>query len=55
MALQNLLNAQGYNIGEADGKLGAGTRKAVKKAQIKYNLPADSWPTSELLSRMQGS
>jgi len=55
MALQNLLNAQGYNIGEADGKLGAGTRKVVKKAQIKYNLPADSWPTSELLSRMQGS
>ncbi len=55
VALQTLLNAQGYNIGEADGKLGAGTRKAVKKAQLKYNLPADSWPTSELLSRMQGS
>jgi lytic murein transglycosylase len=55
VALQNLLNAQGYNVGEADGKLGAGTRKAVKKAQLKYNLPADSWPTAELLSRMQGS
>jgi lytic murein transglycosylase len=55
VALQNLLNAQGYSIGEADGKLGAGTRKAVKKAQIKFGLPADSWPTSELLSRMQGS
>jgi lytic murein transglycosylase len=54
-ALQNLLNTQGYNIGEADGKLGAATRKAVKKAQIKHNLPADSWPTSELLSRLQGS
>jgi lytic murein transglycosylase len=55
VALQNLLNQQGYNVGEADGKLGGGTRKAVRKAQIKYNLPADSWPTPELLARMQGS
>ncbi len=53
--LQRLLNAQGYDVGEADGKLGAGTRKAVKKAQLKFKLPADSWPTSELLSRMRGS
>ena len=47
--------AQGYDVGEADGKLGSGTRKAVKKAQLKYKLPADSWPTAELLSRMRGS
>ncbi len=53
--LQNLLNQQGYAVGEADGKLGGGTRKAVKKAQIKYNMPADGWPTPELLTRMQGS
>jgi lytic murein transglycosylase len=53
--LQRLLNVQGYDVGEADGKLGAGTRKAVKKAQLKFKLPADSWPTSELLSRMRGS
>jgi lytic murein transglycosylase len=55
MQLQTLLNAQGYNVGDADGKLGNGTRKAIKKAQLKYKLPADSWPTTELLSRMQGS
>jgi membrane-bound lytic murein transglycosylase B len=55
MDLQRLLNAQGYNVGEADGKLGSGTRKAVKAAQLKHNLPADSWPTTELLSRMRGS
>jgi lytic murein transglycosylase len=55
IALQNLLNQQGYNVGEADGKLGGGTRKAVKKAQLKHNLPADGWPTPELLARMQGS
>ena len=55
VALQNLLNQQGYNVGEADGKLGGGTRKAVRKAQIKYGMPADAWPTPELLARMQGS
>ncbi len=55
MELQRLLNAQGYNVGDIDGKLGAGTRKAVKKAQLKHNLPADAWPTPELLARMQGS
>ncbi|HEY4141035.1 MAG TPA: lytic murein transglycosylase [Pseudolabrys sp.] len=54
-ALQNLLNQQGYSVGEADGKLGGGTRKAVKKAQLKFSLPADGWPTPELLARMQGS
>jgi len=26
----------------------------VKAMQIKYGLPADSWPTSELLARMRG-
>jgi lytic murein transglycosylase len=55
MDLQRMLNAQGYNVGEIDGKLGAGSRKAVKAAQLKHGLPADSWPTTELLARMRGS
>jgi hypothetical protein len=25
----------------------------VKAMQIKYGLPADSWPTAELLARMR--
>ena len=54
MELQRLLNAQGHNVGEADGKLGSGTRKAVKAAQLRYKLPADSWPTPELIARMRG-
>ena len=54
MDLQRLLIKQGYEgVGEADGKLGAGTRGAVKKAQIKLGLPADSWPTSELIERLR--
>ena len=55
MELQRLLTRQGYEgVGEADGKLGAGTRGAVKKAQVKLGLPADSYPTVELLARLGG-
>ncbi|MEO1746334.1 MAG: peptidoglycan-binding domain-containing protein, partial [Pseudomonadota bacterium] len=32
-----------------DGILGAGTRAAVRQEQIRLGLPADSWPTRELL------
>ena len=52
--VQELLNKQGFEAGDVDGKLGAGTRAAVKKAQLKYGMPADSWPTEELLSRLRG-
>jgi lytic murein transglycosylase len=54
MELQRLLAKHGYEVGEADGKLGNATRGAVKKAQIKAGLPADSWPTSELVARLRG-
>jgi lytic murein transglycosylase len=53
--LQRLLIKQGYEgVGEVDGKFGAGTRTAVKKAQIKVGLPADSYPTPELIERLRG-
>jgi lytic murein transglycosylase len=52
--VQQLLNRQGFDAGDVDGKLGAGTRAAVKKAQLKYGIPADSWPTEQLLSRLRG-
>ncbi len=48
--LQTMLKRRGFDVGDIDGKLGAGTRKAVKEMQIKFGLPADSYPTSELLS-----
>jgi hypothetical protein len=34
--------------------MGQQSRSAVKAMQIKYGLPADSWPTAELLARMRG-
>lgn len=51
--LQRLLIRRGDLAGEADGKLGAGTRAAVKAAQLKLGLPADSYPSPELLERLR--
>ena len=52
--LQQLLRRRGLDVGEIDGKLGAGTRKAVKQMQMKFGLPADSYPTAELLNALRG-
>ncbi|HEY0291822.1 MAG TPA: lytic murein transglycosylase [Hansschlegelia sp.] len=37
---------------EVDGKLGFDTRRAARKAQQKYGLPADGYPSPELLQAM---
>ncbi|QQO36012.1 lytic murein transglycosylase [Bradyrhizobium diazoefficiens] len=52
--LQQLLVQAGFDVGKIDGVLGQQSRAAVKAMQIKYGLPADSWPTAELLARMRG-
>ena len=52
--LQQLLVRAGFNVGKVDGIMGQLSRTAVKTMQIKYGLPADSWPTAELLARMRG-
>ena len=52
--LQRLLVRRGYDVGEVDGKLGAASRAAVKAMQMKLGLPADSYPTPELLERLRG-
>jgi lytic murein transglycosylase len=53
--LQQLLVGAGFNVGKIDGVMGQQSRSAVKAMQIKYGLPADSWPTAELLARMRGT
>ncbi len=50
--LQQKLAARGYDVGDIDGILGAGTRAAVQDAQQKLGLPADAWPTRDLLERL---
>jgi lytic murein transglycosylase len=52
--LQQSLVRAGFDVGKIDGVLGQQSRSAVKAMQIKYGLPADSWPTAELLARMRG-
>jgi len=52
--LQQLLIKAGYDVGGADGKLGISSRQATRAMQIKLGLPADSYPTVELLARMRG-
>jgi lytic murein transglycosylase len=53
--LQQLLARRGFTVGEIDGKLGAATRAGVKAAQMKLGLPADSYPTQELVERLRGA
>jgi lytic murein transglycosylase len=52
--LQQLLVRAGFTVGKIDGVLGQQSRSAIKAMQIKYGLPADSWPTAELVARMRG-
>ncbi|WP_127106466.1 lytic murein transglycosylase [Pararhodobacter zhoushanensis] len=50
--LQQRLQARGFDVGAIDGILGAGTRAAVQDVQGQLGLPADGWPTAELLRRL---
>ena len=51
--LQTMLAHAGYDVGAIDGFLGLKSRQAVKAMQSKYGLPADSYPTADLLARIQ--
>jgi len=50
--LQRRLQSRGYDVGEIDGILGAGTRGAVREEQRRLGLPADAWPTTALLNAL---
>jgi lytic murein transglycosylase len=52
--LQGLLARAGYKVGEIDGKLGYASRQAIREAQTKLGLPADSYPTLDLIQRLKG-
>ncbi len=51
-ALQKKLKRLGHDVGKVDGILGAKTRAAVQKEQIRLGIPADAWPTAALLSKL---
>ena len=51
--MQDLLNKLGYQVGDADGILGAQTRLAIKSYQKKIGQPADGFATVALLERLR--
>jgi len=53
--LQQLLRSHRLYEGEIDGAIGASTRPAVRKAQLKVGLPADSYPSPELIERLRAT
>ena len=52
--LQQFLAKRGYDVGKIDGVVGAATRDAIREMQVKFGLPADGYPTPELLAALQG-
>ncbi|MDM7851087.1 lytic murein transglycosylase [Pseudochrobactrum kiredjianiae] len=50
--LQNKLVTHGYDMGRIDGVFGTKTRDAVRTEQLRLGMPADSWPTRELLEKL---
>ncbi len=52
--LQQILAKRGFDVGKTDGVIGASTREAVRQMQIKFGMPADGYPTPELLARLRG-
>ena len=51
--VQQHLEKRGYDVGRVDGVLGLKTRVAIRDVQIKFGLPADGWPSPELLARLR--
>lgn len=53
MALQTALNERGFDSGTPDGIVGPATRDALRRFQRSRGLPADGYPTLDLLRRLQ--
>jgi peptidoglycan hydrolase-like protein with peptidoglycan-binding domain len=41
-------------VGKIDGVVGAATREAIRSMQVKYGIPADGYPSAELLAQLRG-
>jgi lytic murein transglycosylase len=53
LALQTALNARGFDSGTPDGMVGPATQRGVRQYQRSLGLPADGYPTLDLLQRLQ--
>jgi membrane-bound lytic murein transglycosylase B len=52
--MQDLLGAQGYRVGTPDGVVGPLTRSAIRAFQKTKRLPADGFPSADLLDQLRG-
>ena len=52
MQFQSDLQTLGYSVGTVDGVLGRMTRAALRQYQKAHGLPADGFPTVEMLGRL---
>ncbi len=52
-ALQTALNRKGFDSSKPDGQMGPATRSALQQYQRSIGLPADGFPTADLLMRLQ--
>ena len=52
-ALQTALNERGFDSGTPDGLMGPATRDGLRRYQRSVGLPADGYPTLDLLQRLQ--
>jgi hypothetical protein len=53
LELQTALNRHGFDSGTPDGMMGPATRDAIRRYQRSGGLPADGYPTLDLLERLQ--
>lgn len=53
LEVQGALNARGFASGEPDGMMGPATRAALRRYQRSVGLPADGYPSADLLERLQ--
>jgi lytic murein transglycosylase len=53
ITLQTTLNERGFPTGKPDGMMGPATREGIRGYQRSLGLPADGYPSVELLQRLQ--
>lgn len=53
LALQTALNQRGFASGKPDGVMGPATRDGLRRYQRSLGLPADGYPTLDLLQRLE--
>jgi membrane-bound lytic murein transglycosylase B len=53
LMIQDRLNKEGFDVGKPDGIAGSRTRKAIKAFQKKAGVPADGYPSVDLLKLLK--